>query len=301
MHVAAVVCLVLWTGPALAVGQVEAKERFEKGVALFKNADYEGALVEFKSAYESKPHFAVRYNISICLYKLHRYAEAQEEMEAYLEEGGDGIPGEKRQEIETILVELSSLVGTLKVTSNVEGAVLEVDGEALAALPMASPCRLDVGEYEISIVAEGYEPHTTTLVIPGGKAMEISVELVALPGDGAPAPKRKPVPGGVFWAGAGLSVALAAGAAVTGGLAMKKHDEYAGLDYEDAGWEKVQNEGRSLVLTSNVLWGVTGAVAVTTVVLAFFTDFTGGKEKRQAAVKLVPDLRNPGLSLVGAF
>jgi tetratricopeptide (TPR) repeat protein len=54
----------------------KAKVHFEKGVELFKNDDYEAALVEFKAAYRAKPHYAVRYNIGICLYELHRSGSA---------------------------------------------------------------------------------------------------------------------------------------------------------------------------------------------------------------------------------
>ncbi len=291
--------MILGAGISSAQGKVEAQERFEKGVLLFKNADFEGALVEFLSAYGAKPHFAVRYNISICLYKLHRYAEAQEEMEAYLEEGGDDIPAEKRLEIEKNLAELASLVGTLEVTCNVEGALLSVDGKPAGTLPLDQPLRLNVAEYEVSVIAEGHSPYSTTVIIPGGKLKTLEVTLQPRPASSAP--REKPVPAGVFWSGMTLTVALAAGAAVTGGLAAKKHDEYGRLDFDDPDWEKTQDEGRTLVLTSNVLWGATGAVAVTTLVLAFFTDFGGKKETQTTLLKIVPDLVNPGIGIAGTF
>ena len=78
--------------PALAEfpdeSQEEAKVRFQKGVELFKDEDFVGALVEFKAAYNAKPHFLVRYNIGMTLYNLHRYAEAFAEPAASLAEGG---------------------------------------------------------------------------------------------------------------------------------------------------------------------------------------------------------------------
>ncbi|MBW2263755.1 MAG: tetratricopeptide repeat protein, partial [Deltaproteobacteria bacterium] len=106
----------------------EAKEHFAKAVKLFKNQDYDAALVEFKQAYKAKPHFAVRYNIGITLYKLHRYKEAFKELESYMFQGGDEILDERRDEVVEILKDLESLLGTLKVTCNVEGATLFLDG-----------------------------------------------------------------------------------------------------------------------------------------------------------------------------
>ncbi|MBW2264248.1 MAG: hypothetical protein JRG91_19965, partial [Deltaproteobacteria bacterium] len=70
--------------PCAAEETSQGAVHFDRGVELFHNGDYEGALVEFRAAYESEPHFRVRYNIGISLYELHRYIEAKEEQESYL-------------------------------------------------------------------------------------------------------------------------------------------------------------------------------------------------------------------------
>jgi Tfp pilus assembly protein PilF len=41
----------------------DAGKHFQRGVALFNEADYAGALAEFKKAYELAPNPAVLYNI----------------------------------------------------------------------------------------------------------------------------------------------------------------------------------------------------------------------------------------------
>ena len=149
--------------------KAEAKERFDKGVALFKDGDFDAALVEFRAAYNAQPHYAVRYNIGICLHKLHRYKEAFEELEAYLLEGGDEVPEAKQAEVQGILDELRALVGMVKIKCAVEGAALLVDGEPAAKWTVV----VDVGEHEIEVRAPGYKPFMKAIEVPGGKALSI--------------------------------------------------------------------------------------------------------------------------------
>lgn len=310
---ALVVVILLWTvvREARAEEKSEAAEHFQKGVSLFKAEDYDGALAEFTTAYEAKPHFAVRYNLGICLYKLHRYAEAQVQMSSYLVEGGDEVPADKREEIEAILEDLEDLVGMLKVNCNVKGAELVIDGDVVSTLPLTHPLRLDVGEYRLEVRAEGYEPQVQVVLLPGGKAKVVEFVLVALEGTVAavgsetPTPvdapeagrPRKKIPAAVFWTGLALTVAGAAGAAVTGGLALARHSDYEKMAWTDS-WSSAQSEGMKLQLVTNVLWGVTGAFGVTTLILAFFTDF-GRAEKQKTAV--TPLLGPAGLAIQGVF
>jgi hypothetical protein len=132
-----VLVVLLPARPACAEEASKAKEHFDKGVLLYKNQDYDAALVEFMAAHEAKPHFAVRYNVGITPYKLHRYVEAFDELKSYLLEGGDGIEEERRVEALQIMKELRSLVGTLDVVCEVPGAVLRIDG--VKSLRAASP------------------------------------------------------------------------------------------------------------------------------------------------------------------
>ena len=95
----------LFAGQVWGGDKEKAGKHFEKGVELFNNGDYEAALVEFEAAYEAHPHYAVRYNLGITLYKLHRYGAAVGQIEKYLVEGGG--------EGERILADLEDLLGQM--------------------------------------------------------------------------------------------------------------------------------------------------------------------------------------------
>ncbi len=322
---------------AAAADQTDtAKKHFEKGVTLFNNDDFEGAFVEFKSAYEAKPHFAVRYNLGICLFKLHRYEEAASEMNAYIAEGGSSLPADKKKEIEDYLVELESLVGYVDFEGGVEGAKVLVDGKQRLVLPQDEPLALDVGEYTVEIVAEGYEKWEQTLTLPGGAKKTVKVTLVSTTKPaGEPAGKpiegpvveppvekhvfgdaglakaaagekddgkaRKKIGKGLFWSGLALTLLSGAIATTTSAVGLAHEKQYAKLDYDDD-WKPLQADIEREELMSNIMWPLTGAFAIATLITAFFTDFAKsegpareGTPAKAASIWLWPDPRAPAI------
>src|SRR5438876_6791259 len=74
----------------------EAAAHFRRGVDLFKEADFRGALIEFRRANQLAPSFRVLYNIGQCYLELQDYGGALRSFQAYLSEGGKGIPRDRR-------------------------------------------------------------------------------------------------------------------------------------------------------------------------------------------------------------
>ncbi len=155
----------------------EAKIHFEKGVALFNEADYEGALVEFKAAYKAQPHYKVEYNIGTSLFKLHRYVEAKKELEAYLSEGGEDVSEKDKFAVQGILYEMQSLIGSITVTCNVQGAMVFVNESEVGPCPFTQPLEVNLGEHDIEVMAEGYKPYKKTVTVTGGEAVSVDAIL----------------------------------------------------------------------------------------------------------------------------
>jgi len=265
----------------------EAKERFDNGVILFKAGNYEGALVEFEAAYGAQPHYAVRYNIGITLYKLHQYLEAYVELEAYLLEGGSDIDEDRQLEVQETLKALKKFVGVLEVRCEVEGARLIVEGEEQEGLTVP----LNVGVHEIEVVAEGYEPYSEKIALLSGERLLVTAEMVEK--KKAPLPeKRKTIHKGFFWSGLAVTGVLAATAVVTGVLAWKEKERYDELrGYDD--WRPVQEKGRALTISTDVFIFTAGAAAITTLVFGFFTEF-----RKEAAVEVSVSLERNGMGVV---
>ncbi len=170
-------------GPTSAAGggTSEAKKRFDKGVELYKNGNYVAALVEFKAAYEAEPNWKVRYNVGMTLFKLGRFVEAEAELKKCLDEGGDAMEDTKKTEIQATLYEMTEYIGTLQVDCPVSGAQVSVNGDVVGSTPMLAPLRVNVGEYEVVVTAEGYGTWKTVASVPGGKNVVIEPVLVPLP------------------------------------------------------------------------------------------------------------------------
>src|SRR3954469_14619078 len=79
----------------------EAGKHFQRGVALYNEADYRAALVEFRRAYDIAPNAAVLYNIGQTYYQLQNYAAALTTLQHYLGEAGPTAP--HRHEVEQTL------------------------------------------------------------------------------------------------------------------------------------------------------------------------------------------------------
>ncbi|MBW2263739.1 MAG: hypothetical protein JRG91_17395, partial [Deltaproteobacteria bacterium] len=87
-----------------------AKERFTKGVKLFKQEDHAGALAEFLAAYKAEPHFSVLFNIAQCHAAIENNAEALSYFQQYMDKGGDSIPTQRKVEVVEEMDRLKTLL-----------------------------------------------------------------------------------------------------------------------------------------------------------------------------------------------
>lgn len=126
----------------------EAGNHFERGATLYKEADYRGALAEFRRALELAPNPTVRFNVGQALYQLRDYPNALSTFETYLSEAPADAPN--RSEAEGAVSQLRTRVGTLKLNGPAGGEVL-LEDESLGHLPLA-PVRVSVGSHKVTLV-----------------------------------------------------------------------------------------------------------------------------------------------------
>jgi hypothetical protein len=173
----------------------------------------------------------------------------------------------ERLAVDLTLTEIAR-VGALRVEANVPGAEVWVDGLLLGTVPYRAD--LAEGDHELEVRAPGYEPQAQTVAIATGDERIVTVTLGA-PGGADPA---------WFWTTVGLAGAATAATAVLGTVVLIKDDEYA----SDANrTQEQQDEGRRLVVATDVCLGIAVAAAIAATVLAFTTDWGGGEEAAAAA------------------
>jgi hypothetical protein len=213
----------------------QARRHFGQGLKLYKDGDFDAALVQFERAYAVKPNFKVLYNIAQCYFELHQYVEARDALSRYLKDGSGSIEAERQTSVQNDLNELQRRIAHLKLNVNVPGASVFVDGKKAGTTPLAAAIDVNEGQRTISVETTDRGSKQRIVRLAGGEEQTISLDFVA------PAPpttaaaatgtNRSQAPaahglGAGFWFTGGLAVALGAGAGVTGYLALKAQDDH---------------------------------------------------------------------------
>jgi hypothetical protein len=239
--------LVVLVGLALARGAAaqdrdevyrEAAKHFQRGVTLYGEADYGGALVEFKRAAELAPNPTVLFNIGQTEYQLRDYAGALRTFERYLAEAGPTAAN--RSEVENAVKVLRSRVGRLTITTDPMGADVSVDDVPVGKTPFNKAVLVGVGRIKVVASILGRAPVTRYVDVAADDDVAVAMTLVADATPGAPPQEVvTPVPrledkapqpatgGGSGWRTLGWAITgvSAAGAVAFGVLAKKESND----------------------------------------------------------------------------
>ncbi|MCA9643700.1 MAG: hypothetical protein H6718_02210 [Polyangiaceae bacterium] len=156
---------------------------FRKGIKLFQDGNFVGALAEFQASYKLKPAGSTLQNIALCQKQLFRYAEAAETLADLLKLHSAELNDGEKTAVRQTMEELEGLVGRVSISVVPASAKVSVDGRILSAEQLAEPIRLNVGEHRIRAEAPGYAPIDQTVRIASGDAAKpFNFELRAVKG-----------------------------------------------------------------------------------------------------------------------
>ena len=220
-------------------GEVEqARKHFGQGLKLYKDGDFDAALVQFERAYAVKPNFKVLYNIAQCHFELHQYVEARDTLSRYLKDGAGSIETERQSTVQNDLAELERRIAQLTLKVNVTGATVYVDGKKAGVTPLSLPIDVSEGQRTISVETTDRGSKQRIVRVAGGEAQTVSLDFAtvaptAMPVNGSakadgPTTRTSAGLGAGFWITGGLAVALGAGAGATGYFALKAQDDHDG-------------------------------------------------------------------------
>jgi hypothetical protein len=257
----------------------EARTRYQRGQELYDDGAYEQALIEFDRAYDLAPAYRILFNIGQVAVLLNNYPRAIQALEGYLCEGKGKVPAKRQQAVEKELDSLYGRVAYIEVTTNIEDAEIIVDDLSRGRTPLDKPIMVNAGRHVVIARKAGRIEDRKTVVLAGTDRVALELELLE-PAPGQPAspfpvtppskddPGTGPTPGqptkradpDTSWVGWVITGTLAAGAVVTGLLALK-----AGSDLDDLvgtfGTTKQQlddkeSERFALAVTTDVLIGL---------------------------------------------
>lgn len=220
----------------------EAQARFRRGLELYEENDFRTALVEFQRAYDLAPSFRILYNIAQVQYQLQDYAGALLAFERYLADGGEQIDRARRREVDKDIERLRVRVATLEIVVE-PGVEIHVDDVLVGVTPLSSPVVVSAGRRKVSARLDGHVAVTRVVDVAGGDTVSLEFDMVDTKPAPAPVvPVREPAPAvveapapapavaldlpvddehAVPWVGWAVTGALAAGATVTGVLALR--------------------------------------------------------------------------------
>ena len=299
-------------GPASASAQDEAASRFKKGLELFKEGDYQAALIELRRANELAPNYNVLYNIGQVYFQLQDYPNALHSLERYLAEGGKGVDAKRRAEVEKDIEKLRSRVANLEIAVNVPDAEVTIDDVSAGKSPLPKTVLVGAGRHRIVVSKAGFGSVTRIVEIASAELQKVPVELVetspVAPDKPAPAPApppppqaspaiaplepRRPPARAVPVVGWVVTGGLAASAVVTGVLALGassdlKTQRTSGTATRDD-LEGTQSKTKTLALVTDLL---TGCAVVAGGVSLYFTLASGAS----------PDTKPSAPKPAGAF
>jgi hypothetical protein len=306
-------------------GPRSAAAHFRRGVSLYKDGDYGGALVEFRRAYDSSPNFRVLYDIGQSLYQLQRYAEALTAFESYLSQGGSQIASARRASVEADLKTLHSRVGHVAITIDEPGVEVLVDDHSVGTSPLAAPVLVSVGHRKIVASKAGRSPVEKFVDIAAGDMVKVTLEvaeppppppvITMVPAPPPPAPPTTHTEGPAdadhakaggsryLWVPWSITAACAIGTAVTGAMALGAQSSFNSrlgtFPGNQAAITDDRNRANGFALASDVL------LAATAVSLGVSLYLTLAPSRPSSNAQLAPRQRivlgPTGLSFAGEY
>lgn len=157
----------------------EADRHFQRGVALYIEADYRGALVEFSRAYTLAPNGIVLFNVGETQYQLRDYAAALATFQQYLIEAPQADA--HRSLAEANIKELRTRVGRLRIVTVPPGAEVSIDDRVIGQTPFDKPVVVGIGQLTVRVTMPGRPPVVRSVDVAAEDDVPLTIELPAEP------------------------------------------------------------------------------------------------------------------------
>ena len=156
----------------------EARERFQRGVALSQERNYNAAMVEFQRAYELTRNAAVLFNISATHELTGHYVEALDAMLDYERLAPRDQVTARRAEVDATLARLRGRIGTIQVRFEADGLEARVDNLLRSPGELRTGLRVAAGRHRLTLSAPHYTPREEEIDVAGGSTVVLSEPLV---------------------------------------------------------------------------------------------------------------------------
>jgi hypothetical protein len=154
----------------------DAKKHWDSALLLYEDSNWEGALTEFKTAYDMSKEPRVLRNVAVCEKNLKRYSDAIATLQKALVEGTDFEP-ELMTQIKDEVDILMPLTSMVTVEVNEPGAEVSVDGRTIGTSPLSGTFRVNVGERTFTAKKAGFLDATVKQNVAGSTGATVKLLL----------------------------------------------------------------------------------------------------------------------------
>ncbi|WP_394839197.1 PEGA domain-containing protein [Pendulispora rubella] len=275
----------------------EARERYNRGLRLYDQGNALAARIELERAYELVPSYRILYNIGLCYQASNDYVGALRTFQRYLIEGRDEISDDRHAAVNKEIQNLKPNIASITVSSREPGLAISVDDVPAGQTPLPEKILLNPGTRRITGSKSGFLPQTKSVVLAGSDNASVSFELVALPVAGAN--KEKESGSALPYVAWGLTGALAAGAGITGYLALRANaDQNDIIDHSGATSAQVE-DARDKTRTFSIAADCLVAATILTGGIALY--FSLRKSDKPSSGETAARVTPGGVSIVGRF
>jgi hypothetical protein len=177
---------------APCAAEPEVARALEHGLELRRAQRDEEALAEFRRAYALDATPRARVQMALAEQALGRWRDAEADLEAALSNQEDTWIAANRIALQSSRAEIALHLATVRVTSNVLGAQLRLNGAAPVPLPQS--LRVETGDMSLRVEAPGFNPIDRVRRVTGGEVLDEDFALVYPPP--SPPPICPPEPSG---------------------------------------------------------------------------------------------------------
>jgi hypothetical protein len=143
---------------------------------LLQAGDFEGALGRFLESKGYFRSFANTANAAVCLEKLGRFDEALDMYRELVADFGSKFSEDERHSVASLMGQLRRKVGTIDVSSNVEGTVV-IDSRIRGTLPLFAPLSALAGRHRVRVLKDGYASDDVEVEVTAGSAQNVELKL----------------------------------------------------------------------------------------------------------------------------
>ena len=278
MYTLAVLLLIAQVGLAESpAAKAKAQALLTEGSRFYGEGDYASALDRFGAAYHAYPSPKLMFNIGQANRDLSRPVEAREAFEKYLATEDDPTSPTIEEATKSI-EELQRRLGRIRVECETAGAEVRLDGKSAGTTPLANVLWATPGRHQVTANHEHSALALDDVDVIAGVLNVVTLRLqpLATPPAGVQQSVGQTADSDHArkwtWVAAGSTVALGIGAIVAGLAMQSKYDSLnsscgsasaSGSGCTDISAVTVRKD------IANVLWGLTGAAAITTGVLFY--------------------------------